>query len=197
MLSNCYCRVEFFDIFYNLEEKKEEAEALRKYVVIRGTRVNLKIIEETIGDFQDVCWLDDMYCEGNDARANYNNLKCKILKETKPRVAVIKIMLDCVSLYPVGPSVTYFKTPISKPFSPVREVRCVVTSSTGVDFAHGDTNLIEAEERHAWEAAMALQELEEWLEDHPPRERPNKPKFGGGSDRAPRGRGKRGRGGNQ
>lgn len=127
-----------YTIFIDPGYERSEIDALKKYVTVRKTRLNVELMDELMKQASDrrnsVYWLDDAYMkfEGNtsagdvDSWTVFNQLKIDILKKytnkSPLKGGMIKWMESTKALdYPQG--MKYFRTPGDKPFHPVNEFR--------------------------------------------------------------------------
>jgi len=179
VLSNCYCRVEFWDTKYNKPELKESTDKLRNYVVVRSSSASVESMMKSLErpnapNYGEVFWLDDMYSDSESSRINYNNLKCRILASLKPKLAMVKIMTGVESVVPTGEGCFYLKTSSELPFHEVHELRCVVTDVEKITYEMCDTNKIKFDLMSAAKMCYDLENLADYLKDTPARERPKK-----------------------
>lgn len=170
LFSQIYSRTEFFDMQYAVSPGLEQAKELDKFVVVRATRFTRKMAEELREKNDVIYWLDDMYMGDNSQRAHFNDFKCQLLEVLKPKIASIKIMTECESYVPTGPSVKFYRTPQKAPFHEVREIRCVVYETSTL--VKRPIDEVEAAEIPLWKAMVSLNDCDEELQGKPGRPRP-------------------------
>jgi len=130
LLSSCRARLIFVDPGFTDDDVKE----LSEYVVVRRTRMNLKMMTDAVEDAKKhgnnaIFWIDDAFSKtGPDPWAMFNDMKLKIFEAIKSDLfgASVKLMIEESErelLIPHPDDAIYFRTPDEPPFHPVKEIR--------------------------------------------------------------------------